>query len=242
MEKTKEGDAEHAEAILHTPPEVDAGCFREVLRGTGEFSDAESLEMNLREDLIIEREVIVVPLEGQRFEDATGERPISRVVLREMRPEEQVLEHRESAIGDVLPEGHAPPPCFPSENAGTDDDIERSVDDHRDHRKEEARVVLVIGMQHGDDVGLACDRRPITRFLIRSIPAIFGMHDGCNPEVPGNLCRIIGAAVVHEDDLIHEVVGDSSVCRNERLRRIVGGHHDNDLLSVEHGASIKWFR
>ena len=89
----------------------------------------------------------------QRLEHAARERAIAGVEFRQLRAEQQVLQRGQHAVRDVLVARHAAGERGVAEDARADHDVVDVRRDHRRHRGDQPRLVLVIGMQHDDDVG-----------------------------------------------------------------------------------------
>src|SRR5580658_684640 len=72
---------EDSEAILHAATEIDGRCFLEVLGGAGDFADAIAEVNGLRQNLIVEDEVIRVLQQRKIQEDLPAESPEAGVIL-----------------------------------------------------------------------------------------------------------------------------------------------------------------
>src|ERR1039458_2542836 len=68
-------------AIADAPPQVDGRRLREILRRAAYLGNAEAMPEDLRQHLVIEHEVIRVPLQAQPLEDCPRERAVAGVVL-----------------------------------------------------------------------------------------------------------------------------------------------------------------
>ena len=58
LQRELQGCDQHAESVFHAAAEVDGGSFCEILRGTGNFADAEAEVDALGEHLVVEDEVV----------------------------------------------------------------------------------------------------------------------------------------------------------------------------------------
>ena len=90
------------------------------------------------------------------------------------------------------------------------------------------RVVLVVGMDHHDDVGAPLERRPVARLLVCPVAPVARVDDDVDPETARDLDRPVPGRVVHEDDVVHEVLRDVVVRLLEGPLRVVSGHDDGD--------------
>ena len=106
--------------------------------------------------------------------------------------------------------------------------------DHRRHRGDQPRLVLVVRMQHDDDVGAVRERERVARLLVAAVAAIGRMPVRRDAEAPGDRNGGVVAGIVDEQHFVDDVVRDRFVARCERLLRVIRGHDDDDLLSVQH--------
>ena len=111
-------------------------------------------------------------------------------------------------------------------------------DDRLDERRDARRVVLVVGVEHHDDVGAGLERRVVARLLVAAVAPVLRVDDDVEAEVPGDVDGLVLRHVVDEDDLVDDVVRDVGVGALERQGRVVGGHDDDDALSLGHARSI----
>ena len=75
-------------------------------------------------------------------------------------------------FGDVPPERHAARTGRAAENARGQRAVVQAARDHPDHRRQEPRRVLVVGMNHHDDVGAMIEREPVARLLVGAVAAV----------------------------------------------------------------------
>ena len=90
-------------------------------------------------------------------------------------------------------------------------------------------------MQHHDDVGAEAQRLGVAGLLVAAVAAVALVHERVQAEPPGDLDGVVVARVVGDHDRVHEVQRDLAVGLLDRARGVVGRHHDDDLLAVEHG-------
>ena len=110
------------------------------------------------------------------------------------------------------------------------------VGDHRGHRGNELRCVLIIRVNHDDDVGASFEREAVTGFLVAAVAGIFFVDvDFHAEELRGDFYGVVAAAVVHEDNQIHDaLLVDFIHGLRDGFGRVVGGHDDDDFLAVIH--------
>ena len=90
-------------------------------------------------------------------------------------------------------------------------------------------------MEHDDDVGVRREGRVVAGLLVAAIAAVLAVDDDVEPELPGDVDRLVPRDVVDEDDPVDEVVRDVGVGPLERPGRVVGGHDDDDARIVGRG-------
>ncbi len=83
-------------------------------------------------------------------------------------------------------------------------------------------------MEHHDDIGVPLQRPVVGGLLVAAIAEVLAMDDDLQAEPPGDLDRLVAGHVVDEDDVVDQVVRDVRIRALERLRGVVGGHHDDD--------------
>ena len=89
------------------------------------------------------------------------------------------------------------------------------------------RVVLVVGMDHDDDVGAARERRRGSRSSgCRRSPRLRGWTTMWMPEAARDLDGAVARGVVDEDDVVDAILRDVGVGPLEGLLGVVRGHDD----------------
>jgi len=220
--------------------ESNRGCLGEVPRRARHFPDAESAQDRFGQELVVEDEIVREPPPVDLFEYAPGVDAVARMELREFRAQAEVLEKRENAVRSVLVERHAAGQSAAAENAGAEYDVVSGVRDHRTHGPEQPRGILIIRVEHGDDVRVMPEGGFIAGFLVCAVPTVRWMDDGFESETSGDGHRFIPAGVVHQDDVIGYTFRDRIEGRFQRPGRVVRGHDDHDAFSGNaHGVSIR---
>ena len=115
-----------------------------------------------------------------------------------------------------------------AEEPAAEHQVALARDDRRDERRDPGRVVLVVGVEHHDDVGAGLQRRVVARLLVAAVAPVLGVDDDVEAELAGDVDGLVARHVVDEDDLVDEVVRDVGVRPLERPRGVVGGHDDDD--------------
>ena len=185
--------------------------------------------------MIVEEEVFRILLEWDSFQHFAEICAVACVIFRELCTEHLVFECREKAVCDVLPHRHSSFERMSSQDAGAEDDIVRSFDEHGTHGADEARIVLVIRVEHDDDIRSVREGGVVAGFLVAAVSAILRMDDGRDPELPRDLRRLVPAAVINQDHLIYDVMGNVAEGILQRFLCIVGGHDHDDFSLLKHG-------
>ena len=110
------------------------------------------------------------------------------------------------------------------------------VGDHRGQRGDELGRVLVIRVDHDDDVRAGLERKAVAGFLVAAVAGVFLVDmDADAGELGRDLHGVVVAAVVHEDDFVHDaLLVDFVHGLRDGFGRVVGGHDDDDFLAVIH--------
>ena len=103
-----------------------------------------------------------------------------------------------------------------------------AAEDRGDQVGDPGRVVLVVGVEHHDDVGALLEGGLVARLLVAAVAQVLLVDDHVEAELAGDVDGLVLRHVVDEDDPVDEIVGDVRVRPLERLRGVVGGHDDDD--------------
>ena len=63
--------------------------------------------------------------------------------------------------------------------------------DRLDQGRDPGRVVLVVGMEHHDDVGTGLQRRVVARLLVAAVAPVLGVDDDVETELPGDVDGLV---------------------------------------------------
>ena len=102
--------------------------------------------------------------------------------------------------------------------------------DEADRVRDDPAVVLVVGMDHDDDVGPAFQGVAVARLLIAAVAAVLRVDDDRQAHLAGHLDGAVLAAVVHEDDLIDAAGGHVGQRGGQRALGVVGRHDGDDAM------------
>src|SRR5262249_38661927 len=142
-----------------------------------------------------------------------------------------VLDEGEGPVGQVLPGRHAAGERLaPRADAGAQDHVADVGLDEPGQQRGEAAVVLVVRVDHHDDVGLPPPRLVVAGLLVGAVAAVLGVHDDREAEAPRDVDRPVAAGVVHDQDLVDAAGGDVAVSLLEGGSGVVRRHHGHDLV------------
>ena len=108
--------------------------------------------------------------------------------------------------------------------------------DHADHRRDQLRRVLVVGVHHHHDVGAVVERELVAGLLVAAVAAVLRMHVHDHAVEPARqLHGVVLAGIVDDDHQVDHVVGhDLAPGFLEGVLGVVGRHHHDDLGLFEH--------
>ena len=94
-------------------------------------------------------------LQRQCLQHRRRERAVAGVELGELDSQQDVLDGGQEPVGDVLVERHAALEGAGAQDPRAEDDVELARGDQPGHRADQLGGVLVVGVEHDDDVGAA---------------------------------------------------------------------------------------
>ncbi len=165
------------------------------------------------------------------------------VIFREIQPEHDVLEDREKAIRDVLDRRHAAGKhLFAAANARSEHDVDDVRLDEAGHVRHQRGVVLVVGVQHHDDLGVGLERQPVARFLVSAVSPIHGVTVHLDAEPARNVNRLVHARIVHENDVVACAARQPIERGLQRLGGVIRGQDDADGKILDFRKMIRQLR
>jgi len=111
-----------------------------------------------------------------------------------------------------------------------------AVSDHCNESGNEFWGVLIVGMDHDDDVSSLLQCAPVAGLLIAAIAhvTLVGIHPGLL-KAPCDLDRPVMTDIIHDDNQIDAVLGQHlRMGLPECLFGVVGRHYHDDFLVSEH--------
>ena len=107
---------------------------------------------------------------------------IAGVIFGELYAQKEIFESGKKAVGDVLVPRHAAMQRLAAYDSRTQHHVVHVVSHHAGHRRDEQRGVLVIGVDHDDDVGPGREGFAITGLLVAAISVVPVVHEGLQPK------------------------------------------------------------
>src|ERR1700691_4462327 len=93
-------------------------------------------------------------------------------------------------------------------------------------------------MHHDDDVRAVLERPSVAGLLVSSVPQVDVVQDRLQAELPSQAHGLVGAGVVHEHNLVDDILIQFSYCPRQRDFSVVGGQHNTDAATINHSASV----
>ena len=108
------------------------------------------------------------------------------------------------------------------------------------HGRDKLWSILIVRMHHDDNVTGFLQGQPVAGFLIRAVSKIFLVHiHFCIGQCTRDRCSFITAAVIDDDNKVHNaLVHDFFIGFAQRVRSVIGRHDDNYFLSLIHSGSF----
>jgi hypothetical protein len=82
-------------------------------------------------------------------------------------------------------------------------------------------------MQHDDDLGPAIQGLAVAGLLVSAVAEVPLVHNRAQSQLPRNLCRMIPAGVIHQDDLIDNLPRNLRDSAFKGFGRLVGRKNDD---------------
>jgi hypothetical protein len=152
-----------------------------------------------------------------------GEGAIAGVIFSQFLPEQDVLEKGEGAVEDVFIQRHAAMEGAFPQGTGAEDALIDVVGDEPGHRGDQLGGILVIRMEHDDDVGANLECFIVAGFLVAAIASVLFMSDDMvDAEFFGHGDGVVPAIVIYEDDFVDDIEWDLRIGLTEGKLCIVG--------------------
>ncbi len=115
------------------------------------------------------------------------------------------------------------------------------MSDHAGHGSCKQRRVLVIGVDHDDNIGAGGQSFPVAGLLIAAITVVAVVDEGLQAEAVRDFEGAIGTVIVDENADIDQV-GQFPYRRFQRFFRVVSGEHHGNAFAVDHAVLSSIFR
>src|SRR5271166_2180946 len=205
LERKLKRGLQNFETVSNAAPEIYGGGFREIFCRAGNFADAEAEVHALGEHLVVENEIVAVFAQRQAGQHLAAEGAVAGVILREFDAQEQIFERGQQAVGDVLVKRHAPEQSGAADNAGPQHDVVNAVGDHAGHRGDQQRRVLIVGVDHDDNVGTGGQSFTVTGLLVAAVPIVAVVHEGLQAQALRDFQGTVGTVVINQNAYVDQV-------------------------------------
>src|ERR1700722_13552402 len=103
------------------------------------------------------------------------------------------------------------------------------------HGRNELGGILVVGMQHDDDIRPQFQRLVIATLLVAAIAAVMVMFDDMgDSELMADVDRPVAAVVIYQYYLVYDIERDFSIGFTEGKLRIIGGEDNDQFFAFNH--------
>src|SRR5581483_11758666 len=159
----------------------------------------------------------------------------------EILAQRKVLRGREGAITDVLVQGHAAGQrLLARADSAAEHNVADTQLDETNGVRNHAAIVLVVGMNHDDNVGAMLQRVAVTSLLIAAVATILWVLDDDQTHFAGHLHRAIATAVIHEDHFVDRADGHIRQRRRQCGFGVISREDSNDLvLTLGHSIRLR---
>jgi len=211
LQPEKKRRLQYPEPVDHTAAEIDRGGVREILGRAAQLPYAVAEPGDLRQHLVVKDEVVRVFPQRERLQQFAGKGPVAGMVLRELLAQEYVFDQGQEPVGNVLVERHPSFEGAGSQDAGGKHRVEFVEGDHGGHGGNEFRRVLVVRVEHDDDIGPHVQRCQVAGLLVSTVSQVLFVDDRCNAETRRHGGGIVTARIVDQNHAVHKLEGDLMV-------------------------------
>ncbi len=182
MEQVARHDPQGGQPVDDAAAQPDRGGLLEVAGRHRDLADPAGHpgRDDLRDQFLVEYEVVAVQLVRDRLEQPPAIGAQARVVLGQVQPECRVLEGGQGAVADEFPDRHPAGPRVTKE-AAPQHQVAPPGGDRLDQGRDPGGVVLVVGVEHDDDVGTGREGRVVARLLVAAVASVLGVDDHVQP-------------------------------------------------------------
>ena len=109
--------------------------------------------------------------------------------------------------------------------------------DGLDDLRQQRGIVLIIRVDHHDDVGAGAQSFAVAGLLVGAVAVVAVVNEQFESQLAGDLGGLVGAAVVHQDDQVDHVARQIGIGHVERLGGVIRRHHHHHLGLGAHNRS-----
>ena len=88
---------------------------------------------------------------------------------------------------------------------------------------------MIVGVHHDHDIGAGAQSFAVAGLLVGAIAVVAVVDEQLQAQITGDARGLIGAAVIHHDHQIDDVLRQVGIGHVQRLGGVVGRHDHDDL-------------
>src|SRR5262249_6668204 len=160
-------------SIANAALEIDAAGFGKVANRNGDVAKPETHPHRLNQKLRVKHEIVRILLKRDLLEHLAPVDTKTAVEVAQVLPQRQVLEGGQKPIGHVFIARHSRvQPFFARANAAAQNNVADPQFNERHGMRNNPAIVLVVGVNHYDDVRSGIQGVPIASLLIAAIASV----------------------------------------------------------------------
>jgi hypothetical protein len=196
--------------------------LRKIAYRNRDVSQTKTEIYGLNKKLGIENEVVAVPFKGNYFQDLTAIHAEATVKLAQVLTQAEVFEDGQGPIANVLPPRHATAERLSSSTHPVPQDyVTNPQFDKRHSMGYDPRVILIVRVNHHNDVRPVFQTIAVAGFLVTAVTAITVMDQNLQSHAAGQGHRSVGAPIIHEQDVVHATRRKVSQGGRQGLLRVI---------------------
>src|SRR5581483_8080486 len=230
------------QAVAHTAAKIDAARLIEITHRHRNVPQAETEVYRLGKKLRIKHEIVGVALEGDGFEHRAPVHAKAAVEIAQVLAQRDIFHRGQKTIAEVLPDRHAAAQRLVARaNAAAQYYITDTQLDETDGMRNDPAIVLVIRVNHHDDVGATGQGFAVAGFLVAAVAPIAWMGNDRQAHLPSDAYRLIFAAVVHQDNFIDGTSRNIGQRGCQGPLSVIGRHDGDHSLRAPRHTFPAWF-
>ena len=222
-----------SDAVFKTSSEVYRRRFGGITGWYWDIAYAKAMEDSLCEEFGVEDEVVGICVVRYFFDDFSVVSSKAGVEIAEILSEANVLQGGEKTVTDILIDGHTSFEGFAAcSDARAHHDVTNSESDKTYGKRYHLRVVLIIGVNHHNDIGVGFQDGIVTSFLVGAVTPIFLVDEDVESEISSNFDSSVGAAIITDYYLVGSTEWDITYGFFQSEFGVVGRHYNDNFLSM----------